>query len=144
MCAASGLSVGFAFWPYRTGFIAYFVLVPFIIFSGLRDGRGRWLLNTPVFGFCYFLGSLYWIAMLDREQIAFPWLRIPAAVVLCLYLSLFMLLAGFVTRRLVRARRALRDRLRARLGRRRVPEIAGAAGFSRGPRWATPRPLTRW
>jgi apolipoprotein N-acyltransferase len=101
--AASGLSVGFAFWPYRTGFIAYFVLVPFIIFSGLRDGR-RWLVNTLIFGFCYFIGSLYWIAMLDREQIAFPWLRIPAAVVLCLYLSLFVLLAGLATRRLVLAR----------------------------------------
>ena len=104
VCAASGLSVGFAFWPYRTGFIAYFVLVPFIIFSGLRDGRGRWLLNSLVFGFCYYLGSLYWIAMLDREQIAFPWLRIPAAVVLSLYLSLFMVLLALAVRRLVRAR----------------------------------------
>jgi apolipoprotein N-acyltransferase len=52
----------------------------------------------------YFMGSLYWIAMLEREQITVPWLRLPAAIVLCLYLSLFMLLAGFVARRLIRLR----------------------------------------
>jgi apolipoprotein N-acyltransferase len=104
LCVLSGLSVGFTFWPYRTGFLAYFVLVPFILFSGLRDGRGRWLLNTYLFGFAYFMGSLYWIAMLDKTQMTAPWLRVPAAAVLCLYLALFTLLTGFLARRLSIAR----------------------------------------
>jgi apolipoprotein N-acyltransferase len=52
----------------------------------------------------YFMGSLYWIALLEREQITVPWLRLPAAIVLCLYLSLFMLITGFMTRRLIRLR----------------------------------------
>jgi apolipoprotein N-acyltransferase len=101
LCAASGVSVSFCFWPYRTGFLAYAVLVPFILASGLADGRGRYLLNSFIFGLAYFMGSLYWIAMLDRDQIALPWLRLPAAVVLSLYLSLFMVAAGWLTRRLV-------------------------------------------
>lgn len=101
VCAGSGLCVSFCFWPYRTGFLAYFVLIPFIVFSGVRDGRGRYLLNSFVFGFAYFMGSLYWIAMLEREQITLPWLRLPAAIVLAIYLSLFMLLTGLLTRRLV-------------------------------------------
>ncbi|MFZ1947476.1 MAG: apolipoprotein N-acyltransferase [bacterium] len=101
VCVASGVSVAFSFWPYRAGFVAYFVLVPFVIFSGLRDGAGRFLLKTYLFGLGYFGGSLYWIAMLDRDQIALPWLRVPAAAVLCLYLALFILLAGWLTRRLV-------------------------------------------
>jgi apolipoprotein N-acyltransferase len=92
--------VSLCFWPYRTGFLAYFVVVPFILFSGLADGRGRVLLNSLIFGFCYFFGSLYWIMLLDREQIAVPWLRLPAAVVLCLYLSVFMVFAGFASRRI--------------------------------------------
>jgi apolipoprotein N-acyltransferase len=48
------------------------------------------------------MGSLYWIAMLDREQITLPWLRLPAALLLSLYLSLFILLAGFLIRRITR------------------------------------------
>jgi apolipoprotein N-acyltransferase len=100
--ALSGLAVGFCFWPFKTGFVAFFVLVPFLAYSGLRDGRGRYLLNGFVFGFCYFMGSLYWIAMLDKEQITVPWLRLPAALLLSLYLALFMLLAGFLIRRLRR------------------------------------------
>jgi len=100
--ALSGVAVGFCFWPFRTGFVAFFVLVPFLACSGLRDGRGRYLLNSFVFGFCYFMGSLYWIAMLDKEQITVTWLRLPAAILLSLYLALFMLLAGFLIRRLVR------------------------------------------
>lgn len=104
VCAASGISVSFCFHPYRTGFLAFVVLVPFMLASGIRDGRGRHLLNSFVFGFAYFMGSLYWIAMLDKEQIAVPWLRLPAAVVLCLYLSLFMVLAGWLSRRLVKVR----------------------------------------
>ncbi|MFH1312947.1 MAG: apolipoprotein N-acyltransferase [Candidatus Eisenbacteria bacterium] len=104
VCACSGLCVSFCLWPYRTGFLAFFVLIPFIIFSGIRDGRGRFLLNSFVFGMGYFMGSLYWIAMLEREQITVPWLRLPAAIVLCLYLSIFMLITGYVTRRLIRLR----------------------------------------
>lgn len=98
----SGLAAGFCFWPYRTGFVAFFVLVPFLAYSGLRDGRGKYLLNSFIFGFCYFMGSLYWIAMLDKEQITIPWLRLPAALLLSVYLALFMLLSGFMIRRLTR------------------------------------------
>ncbi|MFH1219461.1 MAG: apolipoprotein N-acyltransferase [Candidatus Eisenbacteria bacterium] len=101
VCLSSGLSIGFCFWPYRTGLLAYFLLVPFIVVSGLRDGRGRFLLNSYIFGFGYFMGSLYWIAMLQKDQITLPWLRLPAAVLLCLYLALFMLLVGYLSRRLV-------------------------------------------
>jgi apolipoprotein N-acyltransferase len=104
VCAGSGICVSFCFWPYRTGFLAYIVLIPFMVFSGIRDGRGRVLLNSFVFGLGYFMGSLYWIAMLEREQITLPWLRLPAAIVLCLYLSLFMLLTGYLTRRLITLR----------------------------------------
>jgi apolipoprotein N-acyltransferase len=100
--ALSGIAVGFCFWPFKTGFVAFFVLVPFLAYSGLRRGRGRYLLNCFVFGFCYFMGSLYWIAMLDKEQITVPWLRLPAALLLSLYLALFILLAGFLIRRLSR------------------------------------------
>ncbi len=100
--ALSGLAAGFCFWPYSTGFVAFFVLVPFLAYSGLRNGRGRYLLNSFIFGFCYFMGSLYWIAMLDREQITVPWLRLPAALLLSTYLALFMLLAGYMIRRLAR------------------------------------------
>lgn len=103
VCACSGICISFCFWPYRTGFLAYIVLIPFLIFSGIISGRGRYLLNSYVFGFCYFFGSLYWILLLQREQIAVPWLRLPAAIALCLYLSLFMLLFGFASRRLIRA-----------------------------------------
>jgi apolipoprotein N-acyltransferase len=100
VCAGSGLCAGFCFWPYRTGFLAFFILIPFLMFSGLRRGRARVLLNSFVFGLTYFLGSLYWIAMLNKDQITVPWLRLPAALVLCLYLSLFMILTGFLSRRL--------------------------------------------
>jgi apolipoprotein N-acyltransferase len=100
--ALSGVAAGFCFWPFRTGFAAFFVLVPFLAYSGLKDGRGRYLLNSFIFGLCYFMGSLYWIAMLDREQITLPWLRLPAALLLSLYLSLFILLAGFLIRRITR------------------------------------------
>ena len=100
--ALSGVAVGFCFWPFKTGFVAFFVLVPFLAYSGLKDGRGRYLLNSFIFGFCYFMGSLYWIAMLDKEQITLPWLRLPAALLLSLYLALFILLAGFLIRRIVR------------------------------------------
>ena len=104
ICAVSGVSVSFCFWPYRTGFLAFVVLVPFILASGIIDGRGRHLLNSFIFGLAYFLGSLYWIAMLGKEQIAVPWLRLPAAIVLSLYLAVFMVLTGWLTRRLVRLR----------------------------------------
>ena len=100
VCALAGLSASFSFWPYRAGFVAYFFLVPFIVFSGLREGAGRFLVKTYLFGLGYFAGSLYWIAMLDKEQIAVSWLRFPAAAVLCIYLALFTLVAGFLTRRL--------------------------------------------
>lgn len=102
VCACSGLCVSFCFWPYRTGFLAYIVLIPFLIFSGIIEGNGRYLRNSFVFGFGYFFGSLYWIALLDRDQIAVPWLRVPAAVVLCLYLSVFMVMFAFASRRLIR------------------------------------------
>jgi apolipoprotein N-acyltransferase len=98
----SGVSVSFCFWPYRTGFLAFVVLVPFILTSGIVDGRGRYIFNSFVFGIGYFLGSLYWIALLGREQIALPWLRLPAAIVLSLYLALFMVLTGWSAGRLVR------------------------------------------
>jgi apolipoprotein N-acyltransferase len=101
VCILSGLSVSFVFWPYGTGFLAFFVLVPFVMFSGLGNGRGKPLLNSYLFGAAYFLGSLYWIARLQPEQMTVPWLRVPAAVVLSLYLALYMLLTGFLTRRLV-------------------------------------------
>jgi apolipoprotein N-acyltransferase len=104
MCACSGLCVSFCFWPYRTGFLAYVVVIPFVVFSGIRDGRGKVVLNSFVFGMSYFMGSLYWIAMLEREQITVPWLRLPAAIVLCLYLSLFMMLTGYLARRLAMLR----------------------------------------
>ncbi len=40
--------------------------------------------------------------MLDKEQITVPWLRLPAALLLSVYLALFILLAGFLIRRIVR------------------------------------------
>jgi apolipoprotein N-acyltransferase len=101
VCVCSGLAVSFCFWPYSTGFLAYFILVPFLLFSGLRSGRGRYLLNSFLFGLGYYAGNLYWIAMLDANQITLPWLRLPAMITLCLYLSLFMALTGYVARRLV-------------------------------------------
>ena len=104
ICAISGLSVSFCFWPYRTGFLAFVVLVPFILASGIIDGRGRPTFNSFIFGLAYFMGSLYWIAMLGRDQIAVPWLRLPAAIVLSLYLSVFMIFTGWLARRLVRLR----------------------------------------
>jgi len=100
-CFASGLVATFAFWPYKTGFIAYFILIPFIILSGLREGRGRFLLASYLYGLGYFLGNLYWIALLQKEQITVPALRLPALALLCVYLALFMLLTGYLTRRLV-------------------------------------------
>jgi len=102
-CAVSGACASLCFEPYGLGFLAYFIFVPFILFSGIVDGRGRYLLNSFVFGFCYFMGTLYWIALLDREQIVTPWLRLPAAVAACLYLSMFVLLAGFLMRRVIAA-----------------------------------------
>jgi len=104
ICAISGAGVSFCFWPYRTGFLAFLVLVPFIITSGIIDGRGRYIVNSFVFGTAYFFGSLYWIAMLGREQIAVPWLRLPAAIVLSLYLAVFMILTGWLARRLITLR----------------------------------------
>jgi len=74
-CAASGACAPFCFEPYGLGFLAYFVFIPFILFSGVLDGSGRYLLNTYVFGFTYFMGSLYWIAMLDPEQISMLFYR---------------------------------------------------------------------
>jgi apolipoprotein N-acyltransferase len=103
ICAASGACASLCFEPYAYGFLAYFILVPYILFSGILDGRARYLLNSYVFGAAYFLGTLYWIALLDREQILMPWLRFPAALAAALYLSLFMLLAGFLMRRMVAA-----------------------------------------
>jgi apolipoprotein N-acyltransferase len=104
ICAVSGACVSLCFQPYGLGFLAYFIFIPFIVFSGVLSGRGRYLLNSFVFGFAYFMGTLYWIAMLDREQILMPWLRLPAAVAASLYLSVFVLLAGFLMRRLILAR----------------------------------------
>ena len=103
-CFGTGLAATFAFWPYRTGFIAYFVLVPFIVLCGIKEGRGRFLLASYLYGLGYFLGNLYWIALLQKEQITLPWLRLPAVIVLCAYLALFMLLTGFLARRLVLVR----------------------------------------
>jgi apolipoprotein N-acyltransferase len=103
-CVLSGLCVSFVFWPYRAGFLAYFILIPFVIFSGLREGSRSCLRRSYVFGVAYFIGSLYWIVMLDKEQMTAPWLRVPAAAVLALYLALFMLIVGFLTRRLLLVR----------------------------------------
>ena len=104
ICAASGACASFCFEPYGLGILAYFIFIPFIMFSGVLDGSGRYLLNSFAFGFAYFMGSLYWIALLDREQILMPWLRLPAALAASLYLSVFVLLAAFVMRRLIVAR----------------------------------------
>lgn len=104
ICAASGACVSLCFEPYGLSFLAYFIFIPFILFSGVLSGEGRYLLNSFVFGFSYFMGTLYWIALLDREQILMPWLRFPAAVAASLYLSVFILLAGFLMRRLIVAR----------------------------------------
>ncbi len=101
ICAASGACASLCFEPYGLGFLAYFIFIPFILFSGVVDGKGHYLLNSFVFGFAFFMGTLYWIALLDREQILMPWLRLPAAVAASLYLSVFVILAGFLTRRLI-------------------------------------------
>lgn len=99
ICAASGACASFCFEPHGLGFLAYFIFIPFILFSGVVDGKGRHLLNSFVFGFSYFMGTLYWIALLDSEQILLPWLRLPAAAAASLYLSVFIILAGFLMRR---------------------------------------------
>ena len=104
ICAVSGAAVSFCFEPYGLGFLAYVVFIPFILFSGVLDGEGRYLLNSFVFGFFYFMGSLYWLALLDREQILMPWLRLPAALAASLYLALFILFGGLLMRRLIVAR----------------------------------------
>jgi apolipoprotein N-acyltransferase len=103
ICAVSGACASLCFEPHGLGFLAYFILIPFMLFSGVVDGNGRYLLNSFVFGFAYFMGTLYWIALLDREQILMPWLRLPAAVAASLYLSLFILFAGFLMRRVIAA-----------------------------------------
>jgi apolipoprotein N-acyltransferase len=103
ICAASGACASLCFEPYGLGFLAYFIFIPFILFSGVVDGSGRYLLNSFIFGFSYFMGTLYWIAFLDKEQILLPWLRLPAALAASLYLSLFVLLAGFLMRRVIKA-----------------------------------------
>jgi apolipoprotein N-acyltransferase len=129
ICAVSGVSVSFCFWPYRTGFLAFVVLVPFILASGIIDGRGRQNLNSFVFGLAYFLGSLYWIAMLGKEQIAVPWLRLPAAIVLSLYLAVFMVLTGWLARRLVRLRIPFEIALAAAWAAMEYLRSAGPLGF---------------
>ena len=101
VCAVTGACASLCFEPYGLGFLAYFIFIPFILFSGVVDGKGRYLLNSFIFGFSYFMGTLYWIALLDREQILMPWLRLPAAVAASLYLSVFILFAGFLARRLI-------------------------------------------
>lgn len=103
ICALSGACASLCFEPYGLGFLAYFIFIPFILFSGVVAGEGRYLLNSFVFGFAYFMGTLYWIALLDREQILMPWLRLPAAAAASLYLSVFVLLAGFLIRRVIAA-----------------------------------------
>jgi len=103
VCAGSGACASLCFEPYGLGFLAYFIFIPFILFSGVTDGRGHYLLNSFAFGFSYFMGSLYWIALLDSEQILMPWLRLPAAMAASLYLSLFIVLAGFLMRRSIKA-----------------------------------------
>jgi apolipoprotein N-acyltransferase len=103
ICAGSGACASLCFEPYGLGFLAYFIFVPFILFSGVTDGKGHYLLNSFVFGFSYFMGTLYWIALLDPEQILMPWLRLPAAAVASLYLSVFIIFAGFLMRRIIAA-----------------------------------------
>lgn len=96
----SGSLARFAFMPYRTAFIAYFFIVPFLLICrGLRSWRD-YLLSWYGFGFAYFISCLYWIAKLERESIAIPALRLPAMLVLCCYLSFFFLLCGFTARRM--------------------------------------------
>ena len=103
ICAASGACASLCFEPYGLGFLAFLIFIPFILFSGVVDGKGRYLLNSFAFGFSYFMGTLYWIALLDREQILMPWLRLSAALAASLYLSVFVILAGFLIRRLIKA-----------------------------------------
>jgi apolipoprotein N-acyltransferase len=103
ICAGSGACASLCFEPHGLGFLAYFIFIPFILFSGVTDGSGRYLLNSFVFGFSYFMGTLYWIALLDAEQILMPWLRLPAAAAASLYLSVFIILAGFLMRRVIKA-----------------------------------------
>lgn len=103
ICAASGACASLCFEPYGLGFLAYFIFIPFILFSGVVGGDGRYLLNSFIFGFSYFMGTLYWIAFLDKQQMTIPWLRLPAAVAASLYLSVFVLIAGFLMRRVIKA-----------------------------------------
>jgi apolipoprotein N-acyltransferase len=103
ICAVSGACASFCFEPYGLGFLAFFIFIPFILFSGVVDGKGRYILNSFAFGFSYFMGTLYWIALLDREQILMPWLRLPAATAASLYLSIFVIIAGFLMRRVIKA-----------------------------------------
>ncbi len=99
----SGLCVLLCFMPFAWGFLAFLILVPFLLFSGLMTQGRHVMANSYIFGLGYFLGSLYWIAELEPQSIAIPALRIPATAVLCLYLALFMLLTGLFTKRLSRA-----------------------------------------
>jgi apolipoprotein N-acyltransferase len=101
--AGSGFCATFCFWPYPTGFLAFLIFVPLLMLGGFDEEGRAYLRRSFVFGLAYFVGSLYWIALLERDQISVPWLRLPAMVVLCLYLSLFVLAAGWFTRRLRRA-----------------------------------------
>ncbi len=104
ICIALGCGavLSLAFSPYEMGWIAYFALVPFILFSGVLDGSPRLKLNSFAFGFSYFFSSLYWIAFLEKEQIAIPELRLPAAIVLSAYLAIFQIITFFISSRLIR------------------------------------------
>ena len=99
----SGLCAVFCFMPFSQGYLAFFVLIPFVVLSDLRSKSRPYKLDAYIFGLGYFLGCLYWIAQLEPASIAIPALRIPATGVLCLYLALFMVIAAFFTRRLCRA-----------------------------------------
>lgn len=96
----SGSLAQFAFSPYRTPFIAYFFIVPFILVCERLLTWRDYLLGWYLFGMGYFISCLYWIAQLERDSIAIPALRFPAMLVLSLYLSVFFLLSGMTARRM--------------------------------------------
>jgi len=81
------LSISFSFIQVNLGILAWFGLVPLFLAVENKTIRQRCLLSF-IFGFLFFLGTIYWIAHVS----------VFGLIVLCLYLSLYIVLFGIMAR----------------------------------------------